>query len=73
MLDNGSIDWGESELSSLFRSRFLFSSLLFHGLLFFLALRAANLSIPKPETNTPISVQLMERSEERRVGKECRL
>jgi len=60
MLDNPSIDWGESELSSLFRSRFLFSSLLFHGLLFFIALRAANLSIPKPETNTPISVQLME-------------
>jgi len=60
MLDNGSIDWGESELSSLFRSRFLFSSLLFHALLFFLALRAANLSIPKPENNPPISVQLME-------------
>jgi TonB family protein len=60
MLDNGSIDWGESELSSLFRSRFLVSSLLFHALLFFLALRAANLTIPKPEINIPISVQLME-------------
>ena len=60
MHGNASIDWGESELSSLFRSWFLFSSLLFHGLLFFLALRAANLSIPKPDANPPISVQLME-------------
>lgn len=60
MLDHSANDWGESELSSLFRSRFLVSSLLFHGLLFFIALRAANLSIPKPEINTPISVQLME-------------
>jgi TonB family protein len=60
MLDHSSIDWGESELVSLFRSRFLFSSLLFHALLFVLALRAANLSIAKPENNPPISVQLME-------------
>ncbi|MGH7816652.1 MAG: energy transducer TonB family protein [Candidatus Binatia bacterium] len=60
MLDKSTADWGESDLSSLFRSPFLVSSLLFHGLLFFIALRAATLSIPKPETNTPISVQLME-------------
>jgi TonB family protein len=58
MLDRGSIDWGESDLSSLFRSPFLLSSLLFHGLLALAALRAATLSIPKPEA--PISVQLME-------------
>jgi len=60
MLDRGSIDWGESDFASIFRSPFLVSSLLFHGLLFFVALRAATLVIPKPETNTPISVQLME-------------
>jgi TonB family protein len=60
MFDKSSVDWGESELASLFRSPFLLSSLLFHGLLFFIALRAATLSIPKLETNTPISVQLME-------------
>jgi len=59
MLDRRSIDWGESDFASLFRSPFLISSLLFHGLLFFAALRAATLAIPKPD-NTPISVQLME-------------
>jgi len=60
MLDRGSIEWGESDFASLFRSPFLASSLLFHGLLIFVALRAATLAIPAPETNTPISVQLME-------------
>ena len=60
MLDRGSIDWSESDFASLFRSPFLIPSLLFHGLLFFIALRAAALSIPKPDSNTPISVQLME-------------
>ena len=59
MLDRGSIDWGESDFASLFRSPFLLSSLLFHGLLIFVALRAATLAIPKPD-ETPISVQLME-------------
>ena len=59
MLHQGSIDRSESDFASLFRSPFLVSSLLFHGLLIFAALRAATLVIPKPE-NTPISVQLME-------------
>ncbi len=52
--------WEDSGLFSLFRSPFLVPSLLFHALLFFLALRAATLSIVKPETNIPISVQLLE-------------
>ncbi|MSP39097.1 MAG: energy transducer TonB [Deltaproteobacteria bacterium] len=60
MLDNTSSEWGESELSSLFRSRFLFSSLLFHALLFYVALHAGSLALPKAENNPPISVQLME-------------
>jgi len=60
MLDHSSSDWGELEIASLFRSPFLIPSLLFHGLLFFLALRAATFSLPKPEPNPPISVQLME-------------
>ena len=49
---------GDTGLFSLFRSPFLIPSLLFHGMLFLLALRAATFSIVKPET--PISVQLME-------------
>jgi len=52
-------DLGDLGLLSLFRSPFLFPSLLFHALLFLLALRAVTFSIAKPDT-TPISVQLME-------------
>jgi len=59
MVDRGTIDWSESDFASLFRSPFLVSSLLFHGLLIFVALRAATLAIPTSD-NTPISVQLME-------------
>ncbi|MBI2179857.1 MAG: TonB C-terminal domain-containing protein [Deltaproteobacteria bacterium] len=50
---------GDLGLFSLFRSPFLFPSLLFHALLFLLALRAVTFSVAKPDT-TPISVQLME-------------
>jgi TonB family protein len=54
------LDWGELEITSLFRSPFLIPSVLFHGLVFFIALHAVALTIPKPDANTPISVQLME-------------
>ncbi len=54
------LDWGELEVSSVFRTPFLIPSLFFHALVFFIALRTAALSIPKPDPNTPISVQLME-------------
>ncbi len=50
---------GDLGLLSLFRSPFLFPSLLFHALLFLLVFRATTFSIVKPDT-TPISVQLME-------------
>lgn len=60
MLDHSSADWGELQIAALFRSPFLIPSLLFHGLLFFLALRAATFSLPKADPNPPISVQLME-------------
>ena len=60
MFDQRTIEWGESDFASLFRSPFLASSLLFHGLLIFVALRAATLAVPTPETNIPISVRLME-------------
>jgi TonB family protein len=56
-----SADWGEFGIFNLRRSPFLFSSVLFHGMLFLLVLKLATLtSIPKPEMNTPISVQLLE-------------
>src|SRR3989304_6901767 len=59
MNNNGLGNLGDLGLLSLFRSPFLFPSLLFHALLFLLALRTTTVSITKPDT-TPISVQLME-------------
>lgn len=60
MANDVSSDWGDIGLVSLFRSPFLLPSVILHAMVFFLALRAASLSIAKPETNTPISVQLLE-------------
>jgi TonB family protein len=60
MTRQSSADWEESEIVALFRSPFLISSVLFHTLLFLLALRAVTLTIVEPENNTPISVQLLE-------------
>src|SRR6266511_2555420 len=61
MIYQTSADWRELEIFSLLRSPFLFSSVLFHGLLFLLGLKLAALAvIPKPELNTPISVQLLD-------------
>lgn len=60
MVTEMSTNWGDVGLFSLFRSPFLIPSLLLHATLFFLALWAAGLSIPTPETNAPISVQLLE-------------
>lgn len=55
-MTSSSVVWGDSKNLALF----LIPSLLVHGILFLLVLLAATLSLPKPETNTPISVQLME-------------
>jgi TonB family protein len=49
---------GDTGLSSVFRSPFLIPSLLFHGMLVLLALRAATFSIVTPPA--PIPVRLME-------------
>jgi TonB family protein len=60
MTSDLSTNWGDLALFSLFRSPFLLPSLILHALLFALALRAATFSLTQPESNTPISVQLME-------------
>src|SRR5258706_10081598 len=52
--------WEDSEFLSLFRSRFLLPSLLFHGLVGLLAWQAASLVIPKSPNDAPISLQLVE-------------
>ena len=53
------LDWEESGILALFRSPFLIPSVIFHGVLVLLALRAATLTLVKPD-ETPISVQLLE-------------
>jgi TonB family protein len=60
MTEQSSTDWGDLGIVALFRSPFLIPSLLFHTLLLLIALRAATLTIVKPEIETPISVQLLE-------------
>jgi TonB family protein len=60
MTEQSSTEWGDAGIVALFRSPFLIPSVLFHTLLLLLALRAATLTMVKPETETPISVQLLE-------------
>jgi len=60
MIHQGSAGRGDLDFVALLHSPFLFSSLLFHALLLLLALKAATLTIPKPQTDAPISVQLFE-------------
>ena len=59
MVETTSSDWGDAGLVSLLRSPFLIPSVLFHTMLFLLALRAVTLPVAKTE-DTPISVQLLE-------------
>ena len=59
MTQQSSVDWEELGILALFRSPFLIPSVIFHTLLFLLALRVATLTIIKPN-ETPISVQLLE-------------
>jgi TonB family protein len=59
MSPQSAADLQESGILALFRSPFLIPSLLFHSLLLLLALRAASLTIVKPN-EVPISVQLLE-------------
>ena len=63
MIPQTSAVWEESEILALFRSPFLIPSVLFHGLLFLLALRAATLTIVKPEKDPLIAVELVEVSD----------
>ena len=58
MTSNVSSGWGDLGLFSLFRSPFLFPSLLLHAMLFLLVWRAATSSIVRQEP--PISVQLLD-------------
>ena len=58
MTSDVSSGWGELGLFSLFRSPFLFPSLLLHAMLFLLVWRAATFSIARQEP--PISVQLLD-------------
>ena len=58
MTSDVSSGWGDLGLLSLFRSRFLFPSVLLHAMLFLLVFRAATFSVSRQEA--PISVQLLD-------------
>lgn len=60
MTEQNSTEWGDAGILALFRSPFLIPSVLFHSLMLLLALRAATLTLVKPEAEAPISVQLLE-------------
>ena len=60
MTAQSSVDGGDLNFFPLVRSPFLVSSILFHGLLLLLVMRAATLTMVKPPSETPISVQLLE-------------
>lgn len=54
------MDAGDLNFFPLVRSPFLLSSIIFHGLLLLLVMRAATLTMVKPPAEAPISVQLLE-------------
>ena len=58
MTGDVSSGWGDLGLISLFRSRFLFPSVLLHAMLFLLVFRAATFTVVQQEA--PISVQLLD-------------
>jgi TonB family protein len=60
MTVQSSVDGGDLNFFPLVRSPFLLSSILFHGLLLLLVMRATTMTIVKPPSETPISVQLLE-------------
>ena len=60
MTAQSSMDAGDLNFFPLVRSPFLLSSILFHGLLLLLVMRAATLTMVKPPAEVPISVQLVE-------------
>jgi TonB family protein len=60
MVTDLSPEWRDAGLLALFRSPFLLPSIVLHAMFFLLALRAANVPLVKPESQTPISVQLLE-------------
>jgi protein TonB len=60
MTGHVSSQWGDLGLFSLFRSPFLFPSLLLHAMLFFFVLRLATLSVKQQEPDVPIAVQLLD-------------
>jgi TonB family protein len=59
IMNNSASAWEDSDLS-LFRSAFLLLSLLLHAMLLTLLFRAASLTVAKPASDPPISVQLVE-------------
>jgi len=53
-------DWDDASILAVFRSPFLFPSVILHACLMLFVLRGINLTTAKPDQDTPITVQLTE-------------
>jgi TonB family protein len=53
-------DWDDASILAIFRSPFLFPSVILHAFLMLFVMRGINLTTPKPDQDTPITVQLAE-------------
>jgi len=53
-------DWEDTGIFSVFRSPFLFPSIILHAFLMFFVIRTINLNLAKPDEDAPITVQLAE-------------
>jgi TonB family protein len=53
-------DWDDASVLAVFRSPFLFPSVILHVFLMLFVLRGISLTTPKPDHDTPITVQLAE-------------
>ncbi|MGH7927364.1 MAG: TonB family protein [Candidatus Binatia bacterium] len=51
-------NWEDGNVLTVFRSPFLLPSIIFHVFLMLFVMRAVSLTLPKPERDTPITVQL---------------
>jgi TonB family protein len=60
MIHQLSPSWDDGGILSVFRSPFLFPSVLLHALFIFFIMHAVSLNLAKPEKDPPITVQLAE-------------
>jgi TonB family protein len=60
MQDRLTTDWEDTGILSVFRSPFLFPSIILHAFLMLFVIRTISLNLANPDQDTPITVQLAE-------------